>query len=231
MSGAPPWRSTLLKVCAGWLTSAPPSVRSLYAETFAEAARLQTACPVAMGAPGDLDLLYHLSHASGARQMIETGVAYGWSSLVLLLSAAEHGDGALVSTDMPYVMRFGDQWVGCVVPDRLRGQWQLLRYPDREGLPKALKILPEIDFCHYDSHKSYRARMWAYPLLWEALKPGGYFVSDDIGDDQGFRDFCERIGSVPTVVAGRTSTGTMKYVGVLRKPHSDPFSNRDARDS
>lgn len=210
----------------------PPSVRSLFPDAFAEADRSRKACPVEMGAPGDLDLLYHLANTSRARRIIETGVAFGWSSLVLLLSVAEHADGSVVSTDMPYVMRFGDEWVGCVVPDRLRARWQLLRYPDREGLPRALRYLPEIDLCHYDSHKSYRARLWAYPLLWNALRPGGYLVSDDIGDDQGFRVFCEQVGAVPTVVSGRTSTSTLKYVGVLRKPTADPISSGvDPRES
>lgn len=212
--------------------SHPPSVRALFAETFAEADRLQAACPIVMGAPGDLDLLYHLAHTSGARRIVETGVAYGWSSLSLLLSAVEYPDGAVVSTDMPYVLRFGDQWVGCVVPERFHERWRLLRYPDREGLPKALKVLPKIDLCHYDSHKSYRARMWAYPLLWHALNPGGYFISDDIGDDQGFRDFCTQLSAVPTVVSGRTSSGTVKYVGVLRKPPGDGVPIRvDSRES
>ena len=210
----------------------PPSVRTLFPDAFAEADRSRKACPVEMGAPGDLDLLYHLAQTSRARRIIETGVASGWSSLVLLLSVAEHADGAVVSTDMPYVMRFGDEWVGCVVPERLRTKWQLLRYPDREGLPRALSYLPEIDLRHYDSHKSYRARLWAYPLLWNALRPGGYLISDDIGDDQGFRVFCQQVGAVPTVVSGCTSTSTTKYVGVLRKPPADPVSSSvDPRES
>ena len=206
------------------------SVRSCFPEAFDQAERSQQACPVTMGAPANLDLLYHLSRSLGARRIIETGVAYGWSSLVLLLSMGEYSDGRLVSTDMPYVMQFGDRWVGCVVPERLRARWQLLRYPDREGLPRALNVLPEIDLCHYDSHKSYRARMWAYPLLWNALVPGGYVVSDDIGDDRGFHDFCEQLEVVPTIVSGLTSTGTIRYAGVLRKPSVGPVLGLDSRE-
>ena len=41
-------------------------------------------------------------------------------------------------------------------------------------------MVPEIDLCHYDSHKDYDARMWAYPRLWAALRSGGIFISDDI---------------------------------------------------
>ena len=59
--------------------------------------------------------------------------------------------------------------------------------------------------------------MWAYGLLWEALEPGGFFVSDDIGDNDAFRVFAGSIESEPIVVGpGRYDIGA-KYVGVLRK--------------
>ena len=153
-----------------------------------------------------------------ARRVIETGVAYGWSSLALLLSMSGKPDAVLVSTDMPYVLRGGDAYVGCVVPESLRSGWVLLRYPDREGLPKALKRVPEIDLSHYDSHKDYEARMWAYPILWDALRPGGIFISDDIGDDNGFRDFSEKNHLHAVVVANPDANGHERYVGILQKP-------------
>ena len=74
-------------------------------------------CPVKMGAPADLELLYYMARHVDARRVIETGVAYGWSSLALLLSISDKLDGILVSTDMPYVLRGGDAYVGCVVPE------------------------------------------------------------------------------------------------------------------
>ena len=73
------------------------------------------------------------------------------------------------------------------------------------------------DLCHYDSDKSYVGRMWAYGLLWEALEPGGFFVSDDIGDNDAFRVFAGSVAAEPIVVEpGSYDTGA-KYVGVLRK--------------
>ena len=46
-----------------------------------------------------------------------------------------------------------------------------------------------------------------------ALASGGLFISDDIQDNFGFRDFAARLGLTPAVVE---SSG--KYVGLLRKP-------------
>ncbi len=63
-----------------------------------------------------------------------------------------------------------DDYVGCVIPENLKSKWELQRLPDVKGIPLALKKFDNtIDFCHYDSDKSYTGRMWASPLLWNAL--------------------------------------------------------------
>jgi hypothetical protein len=54
--------------------------------------------------------------------------------------------------------------------------------------------------------------MYAYPRLWIALRPGGLFISDDIQDNFGFRNFCER-SSIEFQV---TSSGG-KFIGVAQK--------------
>jgi predicted O-methyltransferase YrrM len=197
------------------ITGRPPPgrVAEMYPAEFAEARARQASCPVWMGGPGDLDLLYWLTEHVQARRVVETGVAFGWSSLALLLSLRNRSGARLASIDMPYPKINNDAWVGCVVPDGLRSQWTLLRYADREGLPRALRLLGSIDLCHYDSDKRYRSRLWAYPLLWDALRPGGLMLSDDIGDNVGFRDWCNQQQLKPIVIGIES-----KFVGVLVKP-------------
>jgi predicted O-methyltransferase YrrM len=177
-----------------------------------------------MGGAGDLNLIYWLAQYTDAKRIVETGVAYGWSSLAFLLATQERADSRLVSVDMPYPKVNNDQYVGCVVPEALRARWTLLRYADREGLPMALRLLGGIDLCHYDSDKRYRSRMWAYPRLWRALRPGGLLISDDIGDNVAFRDYCQQCAAQPTVIAINN-----KFVGVLVKPDSqDPVETAHA---
>lgn len=166
---------------------------------------------------GDMDLLYRLSEHISATKVIETGVAYGWSSLLILLSIQNRQNSILISNDMPYLGKDNDQFVGCVVPESLRSRWKLLRYADREGIPRAINKLGEIDLCHYDSDKSYEGRMWAYPRLWEALRPGGIFISDDIGDNVAFKEFTKLIDIIPHIVCKKTSNSS-KYIGILIKP-------------
>ena len=188
------------------------SLQSEFREIFQQGQAAAEACPVKMGGPGDLNLLFHLSEYTQARKVIETGVAYGWSSLALLLSLGRR-NGLLVSTDLPYPGMDNDPYVGCVVPETLRGYWKLLRGADRQRLPEAIRMTGSIDLCHYDSDKSYSGRMWAYPRLWDTLRSGGIFISDDIGDDMGFANFAKSVAVEPVIVLSGE-----KYVGIMVKP-------------
>lgn len=154
-------------------------------------------------------MLYNLAEYLQAERVIETGVARGNSSLGLLRSLSKR-NGRLISSDIPRA----DHWVetGVIVPDELRPYWELVQKPDRVALPKAIEKMPEIDMCYYDSDKSYAGRMFAYPLLWNALRIGGIFVSDDIGDNAAFERFCKNINREPKII---DSHG--RYVGVLMK--------------
>ena len=173
--------------------------------------RAERACQ--MGGPGDLALIYAATILCGARKVVETGVAYGWSSLAILAALHDREGAQLVSVDRPYMVVGNEPWVGVVVPERLRSNWELIREPDRRGLEKAIaSVNGKIDLCHYDSDKTYWGRQYAYPLLWDALCPGGVFISDDIQDNMAFAEFVKTHG---TDFAVTEYEG--KYVGVTRK--------------
>ena len=201
------------------LTGSRPAapVERLFPDLVATGAKRVRECPTWMGGPGDMNLLYSITEHLKAERVIETGVAYGWSSLAILLSLENRPASRLISTDMPVPNARGEEYVGCVVPSEMRWQWSILKWADRQALPRALRELGILDMCHYDSDKSYEGRMWAYPLLWKALRPGGAFISDDIGDNFAFRDFAAATESDPVVVEMREQAG-IKYVGTLVKP-------------
>ena len=91
---------------------------------------------------------------------------------------------------MPYPKMDNEDYVGIVIPSFLKEYWHLIRKPDRKGIISGLKMFDQpIDLCHYDSDKSYYGRSYAYPLLWNSLKEGGIFISDDIQDNFAFKDF------------------------------------------
>lgn len=188
-------------------------IREKYAQEFSQAEQAAAACPVKMGGAGNLDLLYALCEYTQAQTVLETGVAYGWSSLALLLSLRNRASSRLYSVDLPYLELHNDRWVGIVVPESLRGQWTLYRMADREGAPRAIQAAGLFDLVHYDSDKSYSGRLATYHLIWSALRTGGILVSDDIGDNPAFRDFCQEIGIEPAVIEYER-----KYQGIAVKP-------------
>lgn len=168
----------------------------------------------AMGGAGDLGMLYAATVLSKAEKAIETGVAYGWSSLAILTGLAERQRPHLVSVDMPYPKMDNDPFVGIVVPDELRSSWSLIREPDRRGIERAIAQLgSSVDLVHYDSDKSYQGRQYGYPLLWGALRGGGVFISDDIEDDLAFKEFMEEKGTPFAVTKCEE-----RYIGIARKP-------------
>lgn len=172
-------------------------------------------CPVKMGGAGDVGLLYYACEAIAAQRVLETGVAYGWSSVAILASLTKRLGSLLTSVDMPYPKLNNSQWVGIAVPEAFYDSWNLIRKPDRNGMKVALALQGgTLDLCHYDSDKSHYGRMWAYPQLWNALRPGGIFISDDIQDNFAFKEFVETKGVEAMIIESQG-----KYVGLCVKPN------------
>jgi predicted O-methyltransferase YrrM len=188
-------------------------IRNKFKEYFEYADQQSEQTPVQMGGPGGLTTLFNLANHFKPLRLLETGVAYGWSSLAILLAVKDQRDASLISVDMPYVSMNNESFVGTVVRGDLKDKWTLIRKADRQGIPQALTAHSQtLDFIHYDSDKSHSGRSWAYPILWQALKSRGVFISDDIQDNTAFKEFCESIKKTPLI---HESDG--KYVGILFK--------------
>ena len=198
----------------GLLQQRSQQIPELSPAILAEAEERAQLSPLQMGGAGDLGLIYAAARLCGARRAVETGVAYGWSSLAILAALDDNGGGRLASVDMPYAKLGNEPFVGIAVPESLRGNWTLIRLPDRNGLKQAIAQFDgSIDFAHYDSDKTYYGRGFAYPLIWQALVPGGVFISDDIQDNMRFAEFVTERG-LPFAVTECAG----KFVGICRKP-------------
>ncbi len=185
----------------------------VYPDYWREAESRAKQVPVVMGGAGAVEFIFTVTRAFKPVRLVETGVAYGWSTLAMLLGTLETESARVISTDMPYPKMGNEPYVGYVIPESLREQWTLIRKPDFLAVPKAIKHFGgTIDFAHYDSDKSYTGRMFAYPRLWKALRKNGIFISDDIQDNTAFKEFAQQVGIEPLVFEYKG-----KYVGVLRK--------------
>ena len=168
------------------------------------------------GGQGNISLNYSLAKYLNAEKILETGVAYGWSSMSLLFYLDSVKLGSLTSVDMPFWGTQHEKQISCVVPENLRKRWMLYRLPDRDAIPKIIKLNSSFDLCHYDSDKSYEGKMWALPKLWVAIKTGGILVCDDVNDNLAFKHFCESEKVHPVIVKTFDSQ-VQKYVGIAVK--------------
>jgi hypothetical protein len=125
--------------------------------------------------------------------VVETGVAHGLSSRIMLEALKRTGNGRLWSIDLPPMTildRRGE--VAVAVPDRLREGWAYVEGPSRRRLPPLVKQLGRLElFCH-DSLHSTRNTRWELETVWRVLAPGGVVVVDDVDHNWGFEEFLQR---------------------------------------
>jgi predicted O-methyltransferase YrrM len=171
------------------------------------------AAGVIMGGEADINLLFNIVSITKSQKIIETGVAFGWSSMAILLAQKNIPNSYLYSIDMPYPKDNNESYVGLVIPEDLKSNWKLIREPDRNGLKKVLsRIEGNIDMFHYDSDKSYEGRKYSYNLIWPKLKKGGILISDDIEDNSYFMKFTKEKNVRFSVINSNN-----KYVGIIIK--------------
>lgn len=182
-------------------------------KTFENGKKLAAKSKIKMGGPGHVNLIYYVVKTLKAKKIIETGVAYGWSSLAALKALSEMGRGKLYSIDMPYPMKNNEEYVGIVIQKYLKKYWHLIRKPDRTGIIDAIKIAGgDFDVCHYDSDKSWWGRKYGCNLLWKYLKINGLFICDDIQDNLFFSEFVKKKKCKFSVIEYQG-----KFIGLIRK--------------
>jgi predicted O-methyltransferase YrrM len=125
--------------------------------------------------------------------VVETGVAYGVTSAVILQAMAENGSGVLHSIDLPPFGENAAALVGSAIPERLRDRWRLHRGTSRRLLRPLLLELREIDLFLHDSRHTYRAMREELASATPYLKQPGVVLVDDADRNSAFADWCERV--------------------------------------
>jgi predicted O-methyltransferase YrrM len=131
--------------------------------------------------------------------MVETGVAQGVSTAAILDAMERNGRGMLFSVDLPVLDVKTNQFVGHLVPGRLRHRWSLELGPSRRVLPGLIERAGPIDIFLHDADHTYEAQMEEYRTAWRQLKPGGILLSDDV-NNAAFVEFASEVGVRPYLV-------------------------------
>lgn len=128
------------------------------------------------------ELLYTLVRELRPSLVVETGVARGVSSRMILAGLHSNGHGHLTSID---VYRGRDR--AAAVPQRIRDRWSLLDGTSRKHLRRSLA--DGVDLFVHDSQHTRRNMRFEFFEAWRRLRPGGVLVADDIHENDAFALF------------------------------------------
>ncbi|MBI3912038.1 MAG: class I SAM-dependent methyltransferase [Armatimonadetes bacterium] len=181
----------------------------------------------AMGGAAFLEVCYTIVRLTRPKVVLETGVAHGYSTAIMLHALEDNNEGELHSVDLPMFLPGVAAFTGGAVPPRLRAspRWELLVGSDRQVLPSLLKRIGLIDCFLYDSDKSYEGMLHTWRLVWPHLRPGAVLVLDDVQAHDAFLDFVGALGLTPLIIPKPARQGVYRwddvyYVGLVRKPQT-----------
>jgi hypothetical protein len=148
-------------------------------------------------------------------KMIETGVARGVTSRIILEAMALNGSGHLWSVDLPHPLRPEiHHETAMAVPSDCRERWTYVKGSSRRQLPPLVARLESVDMFVHDSLHTARNMRFELRTVWPAVDRGGLVLVDDV-DNQAFRDFVSEADGPPSVVM-RSDDGPWMF-GAVRK--------------
>jgi len=133
--------------------------------------------------------------------VLETGVARGVTSRIVLEALIRNDQGHLWSIDLPHPFekKLHGQ-TGAVVPASFRVRWSYIEGSSRRRLPSLLRSLDRVDLFIHDSLHTARNTRFEMELALSAMASGGIMIIDDISTHQGFGDFARDFPSLETLV-------------------------------
>lgn len=148
-------------------------------------------------------------------KVIETGVARGVTSRLILEAMSRNGGGHLWSVDLPHPLRPEiHHETASAVPQGCRDNWTYVRGSSRRELPPLVSHLEKVHMFVHDSLHTARNMRFELRTVWPAMDRGGLLLVDDV-DNQAFRDFVRESGE-PRSAVMRSGDGPWMF-GVVRK--------------
>jgi len=133
--------------------------------------------------------------------VIETGVAHGVSSRVVLEALGRNDRGRLVSIDLPHPLdhRLHDQ-TGVAVTEGCRTRWTYVAGSSQQRLPAVVAGIDKVQVFIHDSLHTAKNTLFEMEQVAAKMAPGGVMLIDDIKAHNGFATFAERHPGYQTIV-------------------------------
>ena len=142
----------------------------------------------------------HRGDTAADAVVVETGVASGTSSWLILNALQKNEAGRLYSIDLPdhdpalpyNVGHTGG--TGRAVPESLRSVWELILADSSKALPALISELGPVGVFFHDSEHSYDAMTREFETVLPKLEEGGVIISDDVQKNAAFAEVVARHG-------------------------------------
>jgi hypothetical protein len=133
--------------------------------------------------------------------VIETGVAHGISSRIVLEALARNDRGHLWSIDLPHPLNHKlHGQTGAAVPDESRSRWTYLEGESEKMLPPLVKKVGNVELFIHDSLHTAKNTLFEMEQAASIMSPGGVMLVDDIRGHDGFATFARRHPEFTTVL-------------------------------
>ena len=150
--------------------------------------------------------------------VVETGVARGVTSRIVLEAIKRNDRGHLWSVDLPHPFDGNlHAQTGAAVPGSYRGRWSYIEGSSRRRLPALLRSLARVDLFIHDSLHTARNTRFEMEQTVNVLASGGIMIIDDIGTHQAFANFAGDFPSLETVVCPHSDRAG-SFFGLVHKP-------------
>jgi predicted O-methyltransferase YrrM len=166
-------------------------------------------------------LAWCLARHLAPERVVETGVARGLTTRVVLEALERNGTGHLWSVDLPPLLerqRAGE--TGAAVTAELRSRWTLVHGSSRHVLPTLLDELGTVGLFVHDSMHTTRNVMFELEHVWPALVAGGVALVDDVERNHAFGRFIDARPNTRAIVLaaedGQALLGTVVKPGPAR---------------
>jgi predicted O-methyltransferase YrrM len=122
-------------------------------------------------------------------RVVETGVAHGVTTALILAALERNAAGHLWSIDLPPLSSDWHGTTAVAVPGDLRARWTYRRGAVDRYLVPLLGDLGTIDLYIHDALHTERSMAWEFEQSWPRVVPGGVLISDDVHMNMAFERF------------------------------------------
>ena len=171
------------------------------------------------GLQGTHGILFLVVRKYKPKLIVETGIASGYSSAIILMAMKLNTFGRLISIDIDNAVSICGivKEIGWLVPDLLKQAWTKTIGSSKERLSE---IKEPIDIFYHDSDHSKENMLSEFNWANAHLRKGGILVSDDIDWNSAWKDFLKANLSFRRIIE-TVSTGVALKVDVDRSPQNN----------